>query len=263
MVVNCVAGQPVFLNCSFLHNNGMCLYLDFTTARLTNCVFHGNTSAAGNPTIELHGGMPVIANCTITGNTAPSASAAVYLMLEPMVSIKNSILWGNSPREILIASGEPSHLTVSYSNVSGGYTGTGNINANPLFADVAAHNFDLSSGSPCIDAADNTAVPAGVTLDILGRPRFVNDPAKPDTGAGSPPIVDMGAYEYQPVIVLGDMNCSGALTLADVDPFVLALLDPIEYAEQFPTCNLMLADVNQDEAIDGLDISAFVVALFD
>jgi hypothetical protein len=260
VVVNCVAGQPVFLNCTFLHNNAMVMYLDFTTARLTNCLLHGNTSS-DNATIELHGGMPALTNCTISGNTAASGFAALFLTLEPMVAVKNTILWANSPAEVLIAPGEPSHLSVAYSDVSGGYAGTGNISSYPAFVNVAGHNFDLGRGSPCIDAADNTAVPSGVVVDVLGRPRFANDPVTPDTGVGPPPVVDMGAYEYQPVIVLGDMDCNGDVIISDVGPFVLALIEPAEYAQQFPECSLMVADVNQDGAEDGLDIGPFVQTL--
>jgi hypothetical protein len=62
--------------------------------------------------------------------------------------------------------------------------------------------------SPCIDAADNAALPADRTdldddgdtsellpIDLAGGPRFVDDLLTPDTGEGTPPIVDMGAYE--------------------------------------------------------------------
>jgi hypothetical protein len=35
-----------------------------------------------------------------------------------------------------------------------------------------------------------------LTADALGNPRFLDDPATADTGAGAPPIVDMGAYEF-------------------------------------------------------------------
>jgi len=49
-----------------------------------------------------------------------------------------------------------------------------------------------------VDAGDNTAVPAGITTDLAGQPRFVDDPKVPDTGRGTPPIVDMGAYERIP-----------------------------------------------------------------
>ena len=72
------------------------------------------------------------------------------------------------------------------------------------------NDYRLSSGSPCIDAADNTAVPADeldldedgdttepTPFDLDGNPRFKDDPTTPDTGVGTPPIVDMGAHEYQ------------------------------------------------------------------
>ena len=40
-----------------------------------------------------------------------------------------------------------------------------------------------------------------VTADLLGFPRFVDVPSVPDTGFGTPPLVDMGAYEAQVVVV--------------------------------------------------------------
>lgn len=58
-------------------------------------------------------------------------------------------------------------------------------------------NLRLSAGSPCIDAGDNNEVPSGVTTDLDGNPRFIDDPDITDTGNGTPPIVDMGAYEFQ------------------------------------------------------------------
>jgi parallel beta-helix repeat protein len=56
-------------------------------------------------------------------------------------------------------------------------------------------DYHLLPNSPCIDAGDNTAVPAGVTTDLDGNPRFVDQPEIPDTGSGTAPIVDMGAFE--------------------------------------------------------------------
>lgn len=59
----------------------------------------------------------------------------------------------------------------------------------------------------------------------------------------------------------GDLNCSDALTLADVEPFVLALVNPAGYAAAFPLCNHLSADMNFDGRIDGLDVRPFVTAL--
>ena len=61
-------------------------------------------------------------------------------------------------------------------------------------------DYHLQAGSPCIDAGDNDDVPVGVTTDLELAPRFLDDPDTDDTGnegAQGPPVVDMGAYEYQ------------------------------------------------------------------
>ena len=51
-------------------------------------------------------------------------------------------------------------------------------------------NIRLLAGSPCIDTADNSAVPAGILTDLDGNDRIWD-------GDGNPPAtVDMGAYEY-------------------------------------------------------------------
>jgi hypothetical protein len=36
-----------------------------------------------------------------------------------------------------------------------------------------------------------------VTTDIVGGPRFLNDPKTIDTGLGTSPVVDMGAFEFR------------------------------------------------------------------
>ena len=78
-------------------------------------------------------------------------------------------------------------------------------------------NLRLSPGSLCIDAGDNTAVPADsadldgdldtserTPLDLDGNPRFVDDLDTVDTGVDDlptyPEVVDMGAYEAPAVL---------------------------------------------------------------
>ena len=82
--------------------------------------------------------------------------------------------------------------TVTYSDIQGGYPGTGNINADPKFVDAASGNLRLQPDSPAIDAGNNAAVPTGVTTDLDGSPRLVDIPGVPNSVAG---YVDMGAYE--------------------------------------------------------------------
>jgi len=59
----------------------------------------------------------------------------------------------------------------------------------------------------------------------------------------------------------GDMNCDGEVTFDDIDPFVLALIDPEAYTEAFPDCDLNNADANNDGEIDFDDIDPFVLLL--
>ncbi|MBA7711450.1 hypothetical protein ES703_120413 [subsurface metagenome] len=50
---------------------------------------------------------------------------------------------------------------------------------------------------------------SGVTTDLDGNARFVDDPGTTDTGNGTAPIVDMGVYEYWPAIFV-DADAIGA-----------------------------------------------------
>lgn len=78
----------------------------------------------------------------------------------------------------------------------------------PLFMSTALGDYRLSSGSPCIDAGSNPLIATDIfdtdtdfdylersPLDLLGQTRQVDDPAVPDTGTGTAPLVDMGAFE--------------------------------------------------------------------
>lgn len=56
---------------------------------------------------------------------------------------------------------------------------------------------------------------------------------------------------------LGDLNCDGITNHDDVDPFVLALVNAEDYANQYPNCDRDLADCNKDGNVDFFDIDAF------
>jgi hypothetical protein len=197
------------------------------------------------------GGSPTVTNCTFSGNSADSGGG-MFTVSNGNPTVTNCILWNDSPDEIF------DYLSVTmvrFSDVRGGWPGTGNIDLDPFFVDPDNGNYRLSRGSPCIDAADNTAVPAGIMTDLAGNPRFVDDPNTPDTGNGSPPIVDMGAYEFScnPC----DMNCDGSIDAFDIEPFLELLFDP-----SAQPCNSCTGDVNGDGAVDAFDIEPFLNCLF-
>jgi predicted outer membrane repeat protein len=240
------------------------------TVTLVGCEVSGNLAKYGGafgapyePTA------PVLSliNCTIVGNRAPSGPMLDWYSGDAILN--NCINW-NGPD--WFGSG---NCQITYSIVEGGWYGAGNLADDPLFAvpgywdengtpdywdDDSWVNGDyrLRPGSPGIDAGNNDALPAGVTTDLAGNPRRADDPTTPDTGFGTPPIVDMGAYEYMP---LGDVNCDGVINFDDINAFVLALSDPAAYAVAFPSCDRLKADCNGDGLVDFDDINAFVAVL--
>ena len=87
-----------------------------------------------------------LANITIYGN-----EYGLYDNSSGTITVVNSIIWGNTTA----INGNP---VVTYSDIEGGYTGTGNIDSDPLFVDVTDGNFELNILSPCIDAGDSSTV---------------------------------------------------------------------------------------------------------
>jgi hypothetical protein len=118
-------------------------------ATITNCIISGN----GNEGIVCDRAWASITNCIIAGNDDSG-----ILCVDDSSSITNCILWGNSGSEILEYRAK---LTITYSDVDGGWPGEGNIDEDPLFRDPENDDFHLMAtycgdpyDSPCIDAGD-------------------------------------------------------------------------------------------------------------
>lgn len=67
--------------------------------------------------------------------------------------------------------------------------------------------------------------------------------------------------QIPPIFPAGDLNCTSVVDAADVEHFVEALIDPAGYDASHPMCLHELADLNQDGAVDGRDVSAMVALL--
>ena len=202
-------------DCTFINNTasnyaGAMDFILSGASVVTNCLFTGNTAT------NYYGGAvevgqdcsPTFRNCTFWGNHAGQKAGAVFSYFDGS-TMANCVSWGNTAGqdhpEIYILNGFGPRI--SYSDIAGcggsgawntafGVNDGGNIDADPLFADTAIGIFDLGSTSPCIDAGNNASVPSGVVNDLNGDARFVDDPDIADTGAGTAPIVDMGAFEF-------------------------------------------------------------------
>lgn len=164
-----------------------------------------------------------LTNVTFSGNRAGNSGGAIYSHAE-FLTLVNCILWGNyAPDGPQIYNGSlpPS---VTYSDIQGGHAGVGNINLDPQFvapitatlAPTTTGDYRLQITSPAIDAGNNLSVT--VSADLDGHPRKIDVPSVPDIGLGTPPIVDMGAYEASwPVANAGidQTVCSKALVQLD------------------------------------------------
>ena len=256
--------------------------------KLTNCALCGNSAGASGGAIHnelaMTTGWPhecALTNCTLADNTAVDVGGGIGNTDFVDLAITNCVLWNNQDS---LGDGESSQiafdgdttLTINYSDVqgwSGAFGGVGNIGADPLFLDplgpdgiAGTPDDDLRPwhGSPVIDAGDNAADPAPGDTDLAGYPRFRDDPFTADTGVGTPPIIDMGAYEFRP---LADMNCDGVVDNFDIDSFILAITSaghepPFDdYLAEYPDCDPMNADINGDGTVNNFDIDGFVGVL--
>jgi hypothetical protein len=121
----------------------------------------------------------------------------------------------------------PDDIQVRYSDLSEAWAGTGNIEADPMFASPESHDFHLLPGSPCIDAGD----PAS--------------PEDPDATRA-----DIGAFwrpTGAPVFTRGEANGDGSTDLADAVTILLHL-----FAGREIDCS-DAADANDDGVLDLTD----------
>ncbi len=234
----------------FLETVGGGMLNDASSPTVTNCTFSDNSADRGGGMYNSNSSSsPSVTNCTFSGNTALAGGGMKAFNSSPTVT--NCILWGDTPNEM---SNDSSTPVVSYSDVQGGLPagtidGGGNIDADPLFVAPGIGDLRLMPGSPCIDAADNTAVPKGIDTDLDGNPRFVDDPDTDDTGFGDPPIVDMGAYEFQAMDCPWDVNGDGVVDHHD-------LVEVVHNLGQCDDDDNCPWDVNGDGVVNGRDIAA-------
>jgi hypothetical protein len=222
------------VNCMFRNNSsiyGGGLSSTMSVDEVMGCVFAGNTASEQGGAYFLWEGVTMMAGCSIYGNLASATGGGLGITNGTALGASNCIIWGNeAPGGGHQMWNIDSSCSVSYSCIQGGWAGTGNIDTDPLFFDDSAADFRLAMGSPCIDAGDNTAVLADVAdldgdgdtneptpLDLAGLARFWDDPNTPDAGNGTPPLVDMGAYEYQ--LATGDSDLDGDVDLHDFAQF--------------------------------------------
>ncbi|MCU7549933.1 T9SS type A sorting domain-containing protein [Chitinophagaceae bacterium LB-8] len=182
------SSSPILINCIFSENEslhwGGGMYNYNSSPILTNCSFVGNNAAYDGGGMYNSSSSPVLTNCSFWGNSVEFDGGGMYNS-GSSPTLTNCILWENINGQIF------GNAVVTYSIVQGGFTGTGNLDQDPLFVDATNGDLHLQAGSPAIDAGLTSA--NTTTVDLEGKPRVVNG------------IIDMGAYEFQvtaaPVVI--------------------------------------------------------------
>jgi len=145
-----------------------------------------NSAASRGGGISCDSTEAVLVNNTISENQAEVSGGGISCRNASTVTVTNSILWANSaPDNPEIEVDPSSDLTITYSNVQGGWAGQGNLDLDPLFRNPEVGNFHLMAdycgdpyNSPCIDG---------------GHPDSLDDSLDCLHGLGSN-RADMGAY---------------------------------------------------------------------
>ena len=196
---------PRFINCLFTANaadKGGAIYKDFLFTYYYYYYYSSWGKAARSkdaPNMFTH--------CTFVQNAAQESGGAIHVEWTlnwtfyyywkqdgAQKGAINCIFWGNTPDQVYLSDADANDWTeafpITYSDVQGGYDGTGNINADPQFLGTQGAAFDVPETSPCVDVGLDTGT---VQDDVLGRSR--------PQGI----TVDMGAYEA----ILNDSDGDG------------------------------------------------------
>lgn len=193
---------------------------------IANCLIEGNSAVNGGGVLSSDTTTSII-NCTIVENVAAARTGGGVLHLgRGVTTIRNSILWGNSPDQAAPADGA---VILEDSTVQGGWPDDDVSAADPLFINPKAGDWRLAPASPAVNTGNPTALPSWATLDLDGNPRIVGS------------SVDQGAFELQ--IVPGDLNGDAVVDGADLG-LLLAAWDTPDAA----------ADLNADGVVDGADL---------
>jgi parallel beta-helix repeat protein len=170
--------SPIMTNCIFSGNSasdcgGGLSNWDHSNPTATNCTFSGNWATnSGGGMINWNNSNPTATNCTFSGNSANWEGGGMTNMDNSNPALTNCILWGNTASSgAQIHKDDTCFVTITYSDIQGGWLGTGNIEANPCFADSGNGDCHLKSQagrwnpdseswiidnvtSPCIDVGD-------------------------------------------------------------------------------------------------------------
>ena len=170
--------------------------IDHSNLFMRNCLIAENTASATGAAVNCCNASCEIYNSTVANNTAGVGGWAIDCDQCPKWTLQDSVVWGNEPGQMLVSD---SLTNVSYCDVLGGFSGSGNIDADPLFVAGPFGDYYLSrtitghpQNTPCLNAGSAYAADI-YTWYEYGRHSMADFTTRtdevPDTG-----IIDLGYH---------------------------------------------------------------------
>jgi hypothetical protein len=213
------AGTPTIMN-NIISNNsaqnsgfggGGISMVNFSDAVVVQNLIYGNSAPQGGGVYYLvpsGANGPTLVNNTFVNNQSSSGQGSAvyandfdvpshfYNNIISGVSLQTAVYCGNlnsTAPPVFFSNDVYAQQGTAYGGICSDQTGTnGNVSVDPQF--VGKSTFRLKPSSPLIDVGDNTALHLPTT-DFAGNPRIING------NGGSTATVDMGAYEFIPVVL--------------------------------------------------------------
>lgn len=127
--------------------NGSALFLSYDSSLITNNLIVNNPNTYFDPRGTIY--CDNESETVFTNNTIADNAEEAFYGDGSQMTISNCILWGNGPVQI------EGSFSLSYSDIQGGYPGTGNISDTPCFIPGSLSDYHLNpDSSPCIDAGN-------------------------------------------------------------------------------------------------------------
>ena len=141
-------------------NHGAGVYLELCSSNFNNVIIVNNDAVLSGGGIYCGiSSNPLFDHTTISDNLA-SIGGGILSTQNSQPVFSNSILWNDFPEEVI---SHPDSLTITFSNIQGGWQGAGNINLDPLFCMIENGDYTLAENSPCLELGEE-----GFDMGALG-----------------------------------------------------------------------------------------------
>lgn len=181
--------------CDSQYASGVITFVNGSSPGIHDNLFRDNDCRAINMVLP-QGAAPNVFNNTIVRNrvgihvdqNVPTATQVYRNNIIALNGIGVEVVGGSPPLNATWRNNLVNGNATDFSGTPDPAGSGGNLNLDPMFANVAASDFRVRTGSPAIDAADSSGLGLSGT-DLAGSPRIQ------DGDGNGIPVLDIGAFE--------------------------------------------------------------------